>query len=281
MKQLLHPDSVGILPGYDVDITGITLIHRFEFKPQIYDTLYQNGRNSFGFVYIIAGNATYLCADEQFTVKKGAVLFLPAQSRYTIVNDHADSFLHYTLNFTLSPDAAVNGSLYPYLAGSRILRLSTRNPGLFEAAFAKILATWNGKQSGFKLDAKAQLYALFRDFFLEYEAAQMNPKDLHRVGRAKQYIDEHFTEALSLPQLAALCGLSETHFRRLFLSVFRISPIEYQISLRLMKAKDLLQTKIYSVSEIAELCGFSDANYFSRLFKTRTGISPLKYKQLH
>ena len=69
--------------------------------------------------------------------------------------------------------------------------------------------------------------------------------------------------------------------RRLFSDVFKTSPIGYQIDLRMMKAKDLLLTGLYTVGETAEMCGFSDQNYFTRLFKSRVGVPPLKYKNYH
>lgn len=280
MKRFFPPLPFQNLPGFDLDITEIALIHRCEYKPEIYDTHYQNGRMYSGFVYCIDGSCRYVCDDDRFSVSKGCLLFLPPQARYTVLTG-AESFLHYTLNFTVNPNSARNGPFYSVLTGNRIIKLLPENPARYEAALSELLTVWNGKHDGFKLVAKARLYLMFDDFFREYQTAQINPRDYHRVCGAKQYIDEHFSEPIAIDYLAALSDLSQTHFRRLFGEVFRTSPTEYQIRLRILKAKDMLKAKQYSVGEIADSCGFSDANYFSRLFKSRVGVSPLRYKQTH
>lgn len=279
MEQFHPPKPCQNLPGFDAELSEIALIHKFEYRPAVYDSDYKNGRMYSGFVYCIDGKCEYLCENDRFTVKKGDLLFLPPKARYTVMTGKDEHFLHYTLNFIVRPDCEKNGILFSDLTGEKILRLSSENPAVYETALNELLTVWNGKQDGFKLCAKARLYLLFHDFFREYYTSQINPRDYHRVYAAKCYIDEHFSENITLASLASLCKLSQTHFRRLFGEVFHSSPIEYQIALRILKAKDLLQAKIYPICEVAEQCGFSDANYFSRLFRARVGISPLRYKQ--
>jgi AraC-like DNA-binding protein len=55
--------------------------------------------------------------------------------------------------------------------------------------------------------------------------------------------------------------------------------MEYILQLRLNKAKSLLQEGKKSIEEIANLCGFSSANYFGLIFKKAVGLSPLNYKK--
>ncbi len=281
MERFYPPNPYQNLPGFDVDITEIALIHKCEYKPAVYDTGYKNGRMYSGFVYCIDGKSEYVCENERFSVAKGEMLFLPPRARYTVVTGKEAPFLHYTLNFTLRDEPERVGVLLPYLSGENILRLTPKDPSLYETALSELLAVWNGKQDGFKLIAKARLYLLFHDYFREYRTLRIDPRDFSQVYEAKRYIDSHFTESITVEFLASLCKLSQTHFRRLFGEVFHTSPIEYQITLRLLRAKDLLKAKVYSIGEIAESCGFSDANYFSRLFKSRVGISPLQYKRNH
>ena len=98
---------------------------------------------------------------------------------------------------------------------------------------------------------------------------------------ARVYLDEHFQEDFELTQLAGLCGLSEPYFRRLFQRVFHETPAEYRRRLRIAYAEDLLLSGSCSVTQAAQLCGYSDPAYFSRVFRRTTGVSPVQYIEEH
>ena len=108
-----------------------------------------------------------------------------------------------------------------------------------------------------------------------------NASVFRKIAPARDYIEVHPSETVPTKLLAEICNLSQTHFRRLFKDLYGKSPIEHQLDIKLLKAEDLLSTGIYTVGEVADKCGFSDSNYFSRLFKSRKGVSPLKFKQTH
>lgn len=274
-------NEIKILPEYDINIPSIILVHKYEYTSHSTSSIYESGRMSYGFVYVIEGNAEYVSGGEDIQADKNTILFLPEKSRYSVINKTDKSFLHFTVNFCIIPDADKNGVLYDYISKDKILSLKTANPAFFEAMFLKLLTIWNSKKSGFHLEAKAQLYQLANEFFSEFAASKISKNDYERILPVKRYIDENFYRTLKISDLSAVCGLSDTHMRRLFTEVFCISPIEYQIDLRILRAKDLLLTGLYTVGETAEMCGFSDANYFTRIFSTRVGISPLKYKKAH
>ena len=70
------------------------------------------------------------------------------------------------------------------------------------------------------------------------------------------------------------CNMSEVNFRRLFKEYTGMSPIEYRNNIRLINAKNKLQSDEYNVSETAELCGFSNLSFFIRLYKKKYGCTP-------
>ena len=71
--------------------------------------------------------------------------------------------------------------------------------------------------------------------------------------------------------------MSETHFRRMFAKLFAVPPTEYRLRKRILRAKDLLLSGQYTISEAARQVGFSDPNYFARIFKLKEGVSPSEF----
>lgn len=92
----------------------------------------------------------------------------------------------------------------------------------------------------------------------------------------KQYISENITEKLSVDKLCAHVGMSKSMLSRNFKAEFGISPMEFVIRERLAHAKKLLKQSA-SVKQACYSSGFSDVNYFVRLFRQREGITPGQY----
>lgn len=94
-----------------------------------------------------------------------------------------------------------------------------------------------------------------------------------KVLLAKQLIEENYAHNTSIEQLADYCGMSQFHFYRVFKAAFSISPHQYLLQVRLLKAK-ALKPKIDTVSQLAVICGFSDIHVFSKAYKKYFGKSP-------
>lgn len=100
------------------------------------------------------------------------------------------------------------------------------------------------------------------------------------VSRATDYIDTHISEVLSLPRLCTALHVSRNYLYRSFHSCFDCTVNEYVTERRIRKAAALLRESDTSVTRIAETVGIPNYTYFSRLFKKKTGLSPLKYRKL-
>lgn len=100
-----------------------------------------------------------------------------------------------------------------------------------------------------------------------------------RLLRAREYMEQNFIHSPVIQDICTYCGLSKNSLHRLFVTHYRISPKQYMISLKLSHAKELLATSNLSLECIAEESGFSDRYYFSRCFKSQTGITPGRYRK--
>lgn len=102
--------------------------------------------------------------------------------------------------------------------------------------------------------------------------------DLFRLSETMSYIERHWQEEISLRELANKASMSPSTFYRMFMKTVGKSPVNYLIDLRLNKAAEMLVHSTVQVSAIASLTGFPDSNYFSRLFKRHSGITPRQYR---
>lgn len=115
----------------------------------------------------------------------------------------------------------------------------------------------------------------------EFEMSHMHKEsDGNKLYKAVLYMDQHFTEQISLEDLAKMSYLSERQFRRLFTQRYGISPTRHMQRLRINKARYLLRNSELNINEIAQSTGFVDSNYFTRQFKNETGISPKQYRAM-
>ena len=99
------------------------------------------------------------------------------------------------------------------------------------------------------------------------------------VAQFAQSIADDYNEKLYLADLALQTGMSPAHMRKMFHKVNNVSPRDYLINTRIEKAKVLLEEGKLSVSEIGRQVGYQNVNYFSRIFKSKTKMSPTEYRK--
>lgn len=96
---------------------------------------------------------------------------------------------------------------------------------------------------------------------------------------AKRYIDEHFTEPLTLDMLTEYIHVNKYYLAHAFRKAYGISPINYLNERRIQESQYLLKNTDYSLAQISHLLGFSSPSYFSQRFRRAQGISPAAYRK--
>lgn len=102
-----------------------------------------------------------------------------------------------------------------------------------------------------------------------------------RIRMAIQYIHEHYNENLPVNELAARFDMSPNYFSSIFKKEMNQSAVNYITEYRVQKAREYLEASDWSVVEIARKVGYEDNQYFFRVFKKYTGLTPLQYRQTH
>lgn len=100
----------------------------------------------------------------------------------------------------------------------------------------------------------------------------------YSIARAQQFIEKHFSEKITVSDLAGLGYMSTSSFNRKFKAETGKTPLEYLISVRIERSKIFLRRKNISVTDIAEMCGFNSASHFSSCFMKCMGITPSMYQ---
>lgn len=226
--------------------------------------LMQAPRRNQGFLLLTDSSATYTLPDGSYLLAEpGDVLLLPRGARYSV-------------SFQLPP----SGTAHPLLINTRIYCADGAEPLLDRSATR--LCKDNGTLLPLFMEAtdlykggahpallKAAVYRLFASLFPLPQA------DDCCIG----YINTHFTENFSIPQLAKRCALSESVYRRRFHQLTGRSPIQYINGLKIEKACQLLQNGDITPSEVSEFLNFYSVSYFYRVFKAATGCTPNEYRR--
>ncbi len=99
--------------------------------------------------------------------------------------------------------------------------------------------------------------------------------------RARDHVDAHYAEPLTVADLAAVAHLSPAHFSRQFRRAFGESPHQYLLTRRLERAAALLRGTEYPVARICHSVGLSSVGSFTTSFQRSYGLSPLAYRGAH
>lgn len=225
-------------------------------------------RPSHGIVFHTGGVREYTFDENNtITVLENDILYLPKGANYTVKTQGEGGCYAINFQFFSSP------SFEPF-------KFKIKNHKGFGDLFRNAEQVWRKKSLGFEVKCKSLLYNILYELIKEYEIGYIPSTKTRLIKPAIDYIFTEYTnDNIEVSCLAKLCNMSESYFRRIFLKNYGISPIKYINKLKVERAKELLVSGLYTVSEVAELSGFHDESYFSREFKKHFNIAPSEYRK--
>ena len=99
------------------------------------------------------------------------------------------------------------------------------------------------------------------------------------IEAAVAYFNENYNTKISVEDYAESLHISTNWFIRNFKQYMKISPAQYILSLRMVNAQSLSENTDYKIGEIAEIVGYDNQLYFSRVFRKEYGVSPVQYRK--
>jgi len=160
------------------------------------------------------------------------------------------------------------------------LKLTGDDKVKIESVIRKMLGEYHQNKKARSVFLIALLAELFVEIIRFCSAERYaSSKDLFLLQNILQYMSDNCAKKLSVPSLAKKFGLSQKNMERLFLEAVKMSPISYLIDLRLNTAAEKLRSTKSTISEIAFSCGFSDSNYFTKMFRKKYIVSPRLFRK--
>lgn len=210
----------------------------------------------------LSGDAEHRFADKSFNLKAGDVYFLNREEDYDV--RETEPGIAFSVHFTTYEPVKTPSFSVPSGNSDEFMRLLVK--------IEKSIASRSDENR-----LMSEFYA-FCSAVVKLVKKSYSPKD-KRMEEVKEFINLHFREKSCLDDAAELCGLTRRRFNDVFSGHFGITPNRYLVGIKIHLACNLLKNVNISVTDVAQMCGFSDVYYFSRVFRQEVGVSPGKYRR--
>lgn len=229
--------------------------------------------------YVLQGQGTFIIDNESFEVQENDLVIINPNVQHIEAQRKDETFEYISLGM----DGLVftNQESINFAQKYTLLNYDNDRNELLTYLFA-ILEEIKRKDANYEFVCQNLLEVFVVNLirrankYLSAFAAKRTNKECNFI---KEYIDQHYSEELSLESLAELTYINKFYLAHAFKKTIGISPINYMIQKRIDEAKELLETTNYSISRISDIVGFSSQSYFSQVFQKNMQMSPNQYRK--
>ena len=243
-------------------INRVILVGKNEYQEK--NTTFMHSLKSNELILHISGKSQVKFNGKTLNCESGTIRFLPKGENKEYIVERKEYGECFDIFF--DTDVPISNEAFVF---------NVKNSIKLENLFKKLFSVWVAKNDGYYFESISLLYKIFAEIQKENYIPQ---KQYDAIKPAIDHINECFlTQKISVSELSALCGISESYLKKLFLKKFAVPPIKYIIQLKINYACDLLRSNLYSITQAAKICGYSDPHFFCRQFKTYMGITPTEF----
>lgn len=268
---------------HNMEIINPTMLFCVKGKRTYNEELHSH--NHMEIAYIISGKSIFNIDNKSYEVKEGDLIIInPNQMHNGLVTDPDKASVEFFIGFKdFSFENLKESKLFDNL--SPVIHTSPYTRKLFLNLIDSIMEENNSNQYGKYFMLKSYLMKFILLIIREKENLELPETTSNKSKVSKEiseYFHNHFSEKISLDQIAKNMYLSPFYISKIFKEEIGDTPINYLIKIRLEHAKDLLlKASNLNIKEISCIVGYEDAYYFSKLFKKYYGSSPAEYKKIN
>ncbi|WP_110931922.1 AraC family transcriptional regulator [Paenibacillus bouchesdurhonensis] len=238
--------------------------------------------------YLMSGQRNIFIQDRTIAMNEGDVVIIAPNILHRTINAAQPKHERLIINIHeqyFSPDSSHKEALRPLLEQDYLIVNGSLRDQLSIGSLSRaIIQEMKEQASGFELFAQTLAVQLLiiccRHLKQNAMEALASPSPMHeRISEIVRYINEHYTEELSLHLLADKFYISPYYLSRYFKKATGFTYVEYVNSVRIKEAKKLLEHSSMKVNLIARRVGFGSVTHFGRVFKEVTGNAPLYYRR--
>ncbi len=284
-QELIKP----ILPGFPISVFYSS------FQEDTYNCINWHWHEAFQYCLITEGTVDFLLPNTSYHVRKGDGIFINIQQIHFIKGRSAGPSSYLCLDIPPSFICADERSriwqkyLKPVLRAPYppVILLSKRNPEHQEIldSIRKIQILLKDDPEFAELDIQAIISGIWKNTFSQISKISPPPsseenQDNNRLKVILQYMMDHYSEKITLEDIAAQLSVSSGECCRFFKKATGQSMFSYLKNLRVNKSMELLKNSDMSISEIADAVGFCNQSYYTDCFRKIKNITPKKYREL-
>lgn len=224
------------------------------------------------FFYVVSGECSLMIDGEYTILKPGDLAFLP-KGRMRAYSNMSETITLYEMNFSADIDGENWYRALGLENGDYVVRHNSNEmiSDLFESSVRYEL----NQSILYDVIHSSNVLSLIKIFAtLKTEQDNISKLFLPVIS----YMKEHLDKQIKISELAELVYMEETYFIKKFKKALGDSPITYLNKLKIYRAMSYLVERSFSLSEISRKIGIYDSSYFSKLFKSYTGITPMEYR---
>lgn len=253
-------------------------------KTRIGSTLHFH--NEIELIKILDGKMNFTVENDTFTGTKNDIIFIDSERLHQTTPDNSQ--LTRILLIQFNPKQSYDNYLFKLIDQSeKSFHLFDQNHRLYlelNNLLEQLSFEYHNQKKGYELYLKSLLFALLgffsRNQIILTESNELDNSLIQKINPVIEYVETNYNQDISLEAAGKILNLHPTYFCKLFKEVTGISFINYLNFVRISKAEDLLIFSDKSITEIAYETGFSNIQYFNKIFKSIKGRTPREFRKI-